>query len=67
MSENNPYKLRGAHRSRSKQVVLDNAYERHLLEVNYYNRNGNAVRMWGKENVRESLAEYKHYRAAQAA
>lgn len=67
MSRNNPYNLRNAHRSRSKQVVLDIAAERHLLEVAYYSQNGNAVRMWGKPHVKEQLAEYKHYLAAQAA
>ena len=61
------YNPRAAHRSVEKEIALANAAERHLLEVNYYSRNGNAVRMWGRKNVDESLAEYKRYRANRAA
>lgn len=64
MSRKNHFDLRNAHRSRSKQVVLDIAQERHLLEVAFYSKSGNAVSMWGEKNVKESLDEYKHYLAA---
>ena len=51
-------------KDRFKKTVLEIAVERHLLEVAFYNKNGNAVRMWGKKEVDTQLAEYQHYLAA---
>jgi len=47
----------------SKDTVLALAWERHLEEVAYYWREGNAEFMWGKPEVRDRLDERMDFRA----